>query len=466
MGWLALARATEGPTLWNPSFAPLPVAIFVVALAYRARRASTVAAAVAGAALGFASSLHLSNLLALPVGVIVARGSTRRPYSLPAFLLAFAAAFAWESEDAVSHLFNHAMALVDGTPLVGAAGVLAWFAAGFGYYRVTGRWPRLRVTATLVGLAAPLLVLPAITPEFLSSRYYAVSLVALPALFAEVSSVFRYQVPARGTAAWIASAGLWSLVLADPVSSSFSRASGPSICRGTDIEPLAVHLDRLGIGSGTLARGARGPGSGLLALHLAAVRPLERLADDGITDHVFLACVPRSVATLAPSNYVRVALGPDRVGLLRRYEGRVTTSRFELCLPGLECAAGEVDPDAIVSEQGAAALASRLPVEIAHALSGHYGAVRRSEPLRFRLSIIAGPPIVVRLAPGSHLETVEGVEHVVARGDRVTLSGEGPGSIVIQASFDWARSGYSPPDFVEEAMGDGDWLAALPWSDD
>jgi len=466
LGWLALARATEGPTLWNPSFTPLPVAIFVVALAYRARRASTVASAVAGAALGFASSLHLSSLLVLPVGVIVARGSSRRPYSLPAFLFAFAAAFAWESEDGVSHLFNHAKAFVDRTPLMSGAGILAWVAAGFGYYRVTRRWPRLRVIATLVGLAAPLLALPAITPEFMTSRYYAVSLVALPALFAEVISVFRYQVSARGTAAWIASAALWSLVLADPVASSLSRASRPSLCRGTDIETLAVHLDRMGIGYDTLARGARGPGSGLLALHLAAVRPLERLAHPGSTDHVFLACVPRAVAMSAPSNYVRVALGPDRVGLLRRYEGRVTTSRFELCLPGLECAPGEVDPNAIVSEQGAAALASRLPIDIAHTLSAHYGAVRRGEPLRFRLSITAGPPIVVRLAPGSRVESVEGLESVITRGDRLTVSGREPGTIVTAAGFDWARFGYSPPDFAEEAIENAEWLAALPWSDE
>lgn len=463
LGWLALARVTEGPTLWNPSFTALPIAGFVLALAYRARRTSALAAALAGAALGLASSLHLSSLLALPFAMIATRGSWRRPRSLPAFLLTFGGAFLFESRDAAARLGEVAVARAG--PLSLGVGLSLWIGFAFVYRHLTRRSPRYRVITTLACLALPSLVLMLVAPEVASARYHGIALLALVVLFAEVGVALQPGVPSRRTTLWIASAVLWVLVLGTPVAGSLARAAQPDVCRSEDTEVLANELDGLTAGYASLARGARGPGSSVLALQLATARPLAGVGETPVQQDVFVACVPSTVADAAPDGYTRVPLGADRMGLLHAYDGRVVTHRFELCLPGARsrCAWGDVDAGAVLLEQGAAALASRLPVDIAHALAD-YGAVQRGELLRFRLPITAGPPAAVRFAPGTRIDSVDGVEGIVEAPDRVTLSGDGAGSIVVRVPFDWARFGYGPPELAEVPVAHTHWLNALPWS--
>ena len=78
--WVVLGAVVVGaPLLWNPSLAPLPLALFYVALLGVVERGSLAFAAAAGGLLALAMDCHVLFAALLPVLLAAAAGCGRRP---------------------------------------------------------------------------------------------------------------------------------------------------------------------------------------------------------------------------------------------------------------------------------------------------------------------------------------------------------------------------------------------------
>jgi hypothetical protein len=241
--------------------------------------------------------------------------------------------------------------------------------------------------------------------------------------------------------------------------------------RASDIDALAAQLRARGIGYGDLSRHARGPDASLLALHVAAIEPFELFARPSGDEPLLLFALPSEAAQGAPHGLALLPLGAGRVALWGRLPGRVRSDAFELCIPdehGERCASGALDPEAVVRQAGARAVAWRVPSAIEQVLGTALGSLRQGATLRYRLAIDASRASdrdahVVRFAPGTRLVAVSGGSGHIRAAEWLELEPGDSGTLELEAPFDRERHGFSPPNFAEVSASYRTWLEGIPW---
>ncbi|RJO65398.1 MAG: hypothetical protein C4523_16190 [Myxococcales bacterium] len=174
--WIALAlRFSHFPWLWNPSLAPLPIALFYAALLYYLHRRQATRAALTGAGLALAVDAHLVNIM-LAVPAAVACGTAdRRWRHLAVFGVGTLAAMAILSSASLAA--NVRVVIASDLAAPALIGLAACLAVGGTLGRLAKRGPRMAreiaiVMASTLALFAALFAAGALFGRTVRGHYW------------------------------------------------------------------------------------------------------------------------------------------------------------------------------------------------------------------------------------------------------------------------------------------------------
>jgi hypothetical protein len=476
---LYLAASTyciELPVLYNSAALLLPLALFYVCALSLASDGELVSTAAAGAALGLSVDTHMVAAILVPFFLGLVLAVAKRP-AVAAALAAFAVILPLIVSSWGAIARDVVLLTASWVP---CAGLLATvLLSGLALRRRARNAPPLaRSRAVLVAAcvyALPVLAIAgAVTKHPLAPRYFVV--VAMPAailagtlLTEAFGNTSSFGFPTRRANAIVALIGL--LLLAFVTRPNRSSRGG---WNAFDAEVLAREIYGRGWTYADVFRHLRGSNAELLVAALAPYGPAPTgaRAKSPIHDDLLVAKVLRSrLPATVPKEWRIVDLGDSAVAITRSLPSSIDVAAVEICdsRPNESVRCQRVDLEARDPDEGAVAtVVQRAYPTLAPAASRPtrtlFAPLHRSIEVGARASSPTHSIAIVDAMPW-RIERVDGVRsRGVLPGERVTLEGDGNGSIVFTVDIPAEAVGRFRqwlPSFVETSEDETELTSLL-----
>jgi hypothetical protein len=420
--WVVLGAVVVGaPLLWNPSLAPLPLALFYLALVALVERGSLAYAAAAGGLVALAMDCHVVFAALVPVLLTAAGGCARRPAAAAGAALSTLAAVLLLDSRAAWVVNARAFASTGAAVPLAAVLVLAVVAGAVARPRLHATPPTARAavflaTAAVLPVGATVL-LHAVAGASGPARYFAPALPAL-ALLSALVPVSAARSLARSLRAGEARLGVALGAVAVVASfRALSAGTGDADWSMTEAHALAAPLyGRVASYPALRAHLETRSQSLVTAMSLFDPHPA-RAATGDAGDDLLLFKAPKGRAPPPGPWVATVDLGRSvaLVGAVRPFLDR---TRIRACYAPLEAAGTEggcvdtgLGADAAAGQETAEERA--YPVLAAareafpRALLQQFGGVHES--FAVRLAPVAGPAHRIELLAGQGGWTIEAV---------------------------------------------------------